>query len=196
MKTKRFILLFHPTGKEKSIRIDFESDKPVTDFYEQLKIDGYEIYQFIQDDFKYNMEELELEEKKIEFGKLKREKKTWFGLSKEMVSDLLIYPKKDFFYPYQYGHYFYLYTKRKIEILEFETWLNSTFPYRFDDFDETHAGKNKSEIELMNNDDYLLVTNYDYQKEFGLVGNYRIIKELIEKLRMLKLKSFEEEKFN
>lgn len=196
MKPKRYIILFHPIGKEESVRIDFESDKTETEFYEKLKIEDYEIYQFIQEEFKYNMEESELEEEKIEFLSLKREKKTWFGFSKKVVSDLLILPKKEFYYPYQYGHYFYLFTKRKINKNNFENWLNLYFPERFSDFDETYAGLNKDQLELMDEDDYLVITNYDYQKEFGLIGNSKIIENLTEKLRKLNLKSFEEIKFN
>ena len=196
MNPKRFIILFHPIGKGKSTRVDFESIRKATELYEELKIEGYEIYQFIQDEFKYNMEESELEKHQIKFESLEREKKTWFGFSSKIVSDLLIHPQKGFFYPYQYGHYFYLYSKRKINILEFEAWLNSKFPYRFGDFDETHAGINKNEIELINEDDYLIITNHDYQEEFGLVGNYKIIEVLIKQLKGLNLQSFKEEEYN
>lgn len=192
MKFKRYIILFHPIGKEKSVRIDFESDKPATDFYEKLKIEGYKMYQFIQADFKYNMKESELEEKEIEYLPLEREKKVWFGFSKKMVSDLFISPKKGFFYPYQFGHYFYLFTKKKINKNDFENWLNLYFPKRFADFDKTYAGLKKEQLELMNEDDYFIITSHDSQKEFGLIGKNGLIEKLIEKLRHLNLKSFEE----
>lgn len=196
MKPKRFIVLLHTIKKKRSVRIDFESNKIETDFYEELKMEGYQIYQFIQEEFKYNMEESELTENEIEFEVLKREKKTWFGLSKEIVTDLLIYPNEEFFYPYQYGHYFYLYTKKKVNISKFEKWMHSNFPYKFGDFDDTYAGLKKEEIELMNEGDYLLITNHDYQKEFGLIGNDYVIEALIERFRRLNLKSFEEIKYN
>ena len=196
MKSKRFIILFHPIGNEKSVRIDFESENIETDIYEDLKIDNYEIYQFIQEEFKYNMEESELQKKGIKFESFKREKKTWFGLSKKIVSDLLIFPQKDFFYPYQYGHYFYLFTKSEVNRNEFEGWMNSKFPEKFADFDETYAGLNKAEIKLLNENDYLIITNHDYQSEFGVIGNSQIIAKLIERLKKLNLNSFEEEKLN
>lgn len=192
----RFVILLHPIKNEESVRIDFESDMLETEIYEELKIEGYQIYQFIQEDFKYNMEEYELVDKEIQFFSLKREKITWFGFSRKMMTDLLIPPQKTFFYPYQYGHYFYLFTKNNIEKNDFENWLDLHFPDRFLDFDDAYAGLRKDQIELINEDDYLLITNHSYQKEFGLIGNDRILEKLTEKLLELNIESFEKTKFN
>lgn len=196
MKQKEYIALLHPIGQINSFRIDFESEIEPKEIYQKLILEGYRIYQFIQEEFKYIMEENELAESGIEFHSLEREKKTWFGLSKNKVSDLLIFPKNGFFYPYQYGHYFYVFTKHKLEGKEFEKWLNDKFPKRFSDFDETYAGFNKDQVELMNRDDFLLITNHDYQKEFGLIGESEVIEKLLMKFRQMNLESYEEIQIN
>jgi hypothetical protein len=194
MKTKQlnFIALLHSLGVTEKIRVDFKSDKPASDFYEHLKLDGYKIYQYIQDDYQYNMEPSELESNRVKFKLLQREKKIWFGLSKKMVSDLLIYPKNGFYYPYQYGHYFYLYSKHAVNELEFENWLNTQFPNRFVDFDVTHAGLNTKSIQLLNDNDYLIVTNHDCQEEFGITGSTNINQQILKKLKNLNLKDYDE----
>ena len=87
---KQFILLFHPLRKNEEVRIDFKSEKPASDFIELTKLNGYKVLQYIQSDFTYNMPITELESKNIGFKKLYREKKTWLGLSKKTVTDLLI----------------------------------------------------------------------------------------------------------
>ena len=141
------------------------------------------------------MEPSELEENDVKFKFLKREKKTWFGLSKKMVSDLLIYPKNGFYYPYQYGHYFYLYTKHDVKDLEFENWLNAQFPDRYGDFDETHAGINTKYVQLLNADDYLIVTNHDFQEEFGITGSININQQILKKLKDLNLSEYAAEEY-
>jgi hypothetical protein len=35
----------------------------------------------------------------------------------------------------------------------------------------------------MNENDYLIITNYDYQKEFGVIANNKVIEQLISKLK-------------
>ncbi|MFK7971735.1 MAG: hypothetical protein AB8F95_15320, partial [Bacteroidia bacterium] len=141
----------------------------------------------------FNMSEFELGKLQVPYFSFEREKKTWFGLSRKTVSDLLILPNEGFFYPYTYGHYFYLYTKQKIEKAAFENWIHSTFPNKYADFDYTYAGLNKGEIELMHKDDYLIITNHDFQDGFGVIGGSQILNTLIERLRRMELKAFDEE---
>lgn len=107
MKTEElnFIVLLHSIGETKKFRVDFKSDKPASDYYEHLKLDGYKIYQYIQDEYQYVMESSELENNQVKFKLLQGEKRTWLGLSKRTVSDLFIYPKNGFYYPYRYSPY-------------------------------------------------------------------------------------------
>ena len=90
---KKFCTLLHPIEKNETIRIDFQTELSETDIYEKLKLSDYGIYQFIENDFQYNMEQSELDAENIEYHELKREKKTWFGFSKKTITDLLIKPK-------------------------------------------------------------------------------------------------------
>lgn len=179
MKLKKINILLHPIEKKETIRIDFKTELIETDIYEKLKLLGYEIYQYIQDDFKYNMEPPELDAKNIKYYKLYREKKSWFGLSKKNVIDLLIKPENGFYYPYQYGNYFYLFTKHKVSPSEFEKWINDLFPNKFADFDETFSTGFKKGFKLLNIDDYILITNHDYQRDFGILANEFIIDKLL-----------------
>jgi hypothetical protein len=178
-----FNILFHSIKTEESVQVIFLSPELETNIYETLQLNDYKIYQFIDYEFKYNMNESELNEKDIDFVSLEREKKIWFGLYRKKVADLLILPNDGFFYPYQFGHYLYLFTQRAVEKAEFEDWINSEFLNRFVDFDDTYAGLNKQDIQLMNENDYLIITNYDYQKEFGVIANNKVIEQLISKLK-------------
>ncbi|WP_240642375.1 metallophosphoesterase family protein [Nonlabens xiamenensis] len=193
-KMKQFILLFQPFSKGGVVQIDFKSEKPASDFIEFTKLDGYNVYQYIQSDFTYNMSIAELESENIGFKKLYREKKTWFGLSKKTVIDLLIEQQNGFYYPYGFGNYLYLFSKQKINQSEFEKWLNKEFPSRFGDIDGTFAGFNSELSNLMNEDDYLIATNHDYQEHFGLTGKAEIIEQIILKFNDLNLAEYETEK--
>lgn len=194
LKMKQFIILFHPLTTNVEVQMDFKSEKPVTECIELIKLKDYKIYQYIQNDYIYNMSIEELESKNIGFKKLYREKKTWFGLSKRSVMDLLIEPGNGFYYPYSYGNYFYLLTKRKIEQSDFEMWLNEEFPNRFNDLDATYSGYNSKFLNLMDNDDYLIVTSHDYKNHLGVTGNSEIIKQIISKFETLKFDEYEIEK--
>lgn len=187
---KRFILLFHPLSTSEEVRIDFYSEKPATEFIELTKLEGYRMYQYIQSDYSYNMTIKELELRNIRFKKLSREKKTWFGLSKKTVTDLLIEPKNEFYYPYSYGHYLYIFTKKEINQSDLEKWLNKEFSNRFADIDETFAGFNSEFLNLMNEDDYLIATNHDYQNEFGLTGNVEIIEQVVSRFNEMNLEEY------
>ena len=170
--------LLHPIEKNETIRIDFQTELLETEIYEKLKLPDYGIYQFIENDFQYNMEQSELDADNIQYYELKREKKSWFGLSRKIVTDLLIKPKNGFYYPYQYGSYFYLFTKHKVNPSEFEKWISNVFPNRFADFDETFAIGFDNDIKLLNADDYILITNHDYQRDFGITANEIITDKL------------------
>ncbi len=194
-KMKQFILLFHPLSTSEEIRIDFKSEKPASDFIELTKLDEYKVYQYILSDYTHNMPIAELESENIGFKKLHREKKTLFGLSKKTVVDLFIEQQNGFYYPYNYGNYLYLITKRKINQSEFEKWLKKEFPNRFADIDETFAGFNSEFLNLINEDDYVIATNHDYQEQFGLTGKAEIIEQIISKFNDLNLEEYETEKY-
>jgi hypothetical protein len=165
-----------------STRVDFDSELGETDVYEKLKLEDYKLYQFIENDFLYNMELDELDSEGIKYDKLTREKKTWFGLGRKSINDILIHPNRKFYYPYQYGHYFYLFTKNEVQDNQFTEWLNENFPKRFADFDELVGYGKSNELKLLNKDDYVLITNHDYQKEFGIAAESKTIDKLIERL--------------
>ncbi len=192
---KQFILHFHPLGTNEKVRIDFKSEKPATEFIELTKLDGYKMYQYIQSDHTYNMPIEELELENIGFKKLYREKKTWFGLSKKKVTDFLIEPKNEFYYPYGFGNYLYVFTKQEINHTEIEKWLNKEFPSRLTDIDETFAGLNSEVLHLLDEDDYLIATSHDYQEQFGLSGKASIIEPIISKFNELNLDEYEVEKY-
>ena len=180
---RNIIALLHPIEKKETIRIDFQTELLETDIYEKLKLPEYGIYQFIENDFLYNMEQSELDAEQIKYYELKREKKTWFGLSKKTITDLLIQPKNKFYYPYQYGHYFYLFTKHKVNPTEFQEWINIMFPCKFADFDDTLFMGTNENFEFLNKDDYFLITHHDYQRDFGISANEIITNELLKILR-------------
>jgi len=188
----QFIIHFHSLKTNEKTRIDFKSEKPSSDFIEMAKLKGYCIYQYIQNDYTYNMSIPDLKNENVEFEILQREKKTWFGLSKKIITDFLIKPKKDFYYPYQYGHYLYIFTKKEIDKTEFENWLNKEFPNRFGDIDETFTDFDK----LLNKDDFLIATNHDYQYQFGVIGKRDLIERIISNYKTEKLKDFEIESYD
>ncbi|EKT3965478.1 hypothetical protein SL053_000231 [Flavobacterium psychrophilum] len=191
---KRFVILLNPLTSGSELRIDFQSESIATDFYDLSKLDEYKIYQYIQSDYTYIMPIEELEQKNISFIKLEREEKTWFGLFKKKVTDILIEPTEEFYYPYSYGYYLYIFTKHKINKTEFEDWLNKKYLTKGIDESFTEI---KSEFEdLMKKDDYLLVTNHDLQQHFGICGNENIINQITSKFNKLNLNEFEIRKTN
>jgi hypothetical protein len=175
-------ILLHPIDKKETVKIDFQTESQETDVYEKLKLPTYGIYQFIDSDFLFNMDKSELDAQKIQYFELKRKKRTWLRLAKKTEKDLLIVPKNGFFFPYQYGYYFYLFTKEEIKPVDFEKWISKFFPNRFADFDESFAIGFDNDIKLLNEDDYILITNHDYQKDFGICGNEQIINKLEKKI--------------
>ncbi|OKL41125.1 hypothetical protein [Pontibacter flavimaris] len=195
MKKKHNIAFFHPAGEEVKTRIDFDSEIEETLIYELLKLEGYLIYQFILPDYQYVMSFDELSEQGIRFKLFEKERRTWFGLSKKVEQELLIYPKDGFFYPYQYGTYFYLFSREEIKENEFLKWMDKQFPNRWTDFDETFAGLNSDTMKFLHEPDYILVTNYDYQKEFGIVASKEICAALIARLKQAAFQSFEAEEY-
>lgn len=191
---KRFVILLNPLITGSELRIDFQSESIATDFYDLSKLDEYKMYQYIQSDYTYIMSIEELEQKNISFIKLEREEKTWFGLFKKKVTDILIEPTEGFYYPYSYGYYLYIFTKHKINKTEFEDWLNKKYLTKGINESFTEI---KSEFEdLMKKDDYLLVTNHDLQYHFGICGNENIIDQITSKFNKLNLNEFEIRKTN
>ena len=186
-----FILLFKSLGSKIITRMDFKSEKPATEFIEKTKLDGYKMYQYIQSGNNYVMTAEELSSQNILFEKLSREVKTWFGLSKKTVMDFLIMPNKDFYYPYEFGSYLYIFTKQDRTKADFENWLNKEFPSRFGHIDETFTGFEN----LMNDEDYLIATNHDLQHQFGVVGNKSVIDQIIARFENAKLNEFELEDY-
>ncbi len=191
---KRFVILLNPLITGSELRIDFQSESIATDFYDLSKLDEYKMYQYIQSDYTYITSIEELEQKNISFIKLEREEKTWFGLFKKKVTDILIEPTEGFYYPYSYGYYLYIFTKHKINKTEFEDWLNKKYLTKGINESFTEI---KSEFEdLMKKDDYLLVTNHDLQYHFGICGNENIIDQITSKFNKLNLNEFEIRKTN
>ncbi|MDT0559542.1 hypothetical protein RM697_12835 [Ichthyenterobacterium sp. W332] len=182
-----FILNFKSLGSKLITRMDFNSEKPATEFIELTKLNGYKMYQYIQSGNNYVMTAEELEMKNIKFEKLLREVKTWFGLSKKTVTDFLIMPDKSFYYPYEFGSYLYIFTKQNRTKVDFENWLDKEFPSRFGHIDETFTGFEN----LMDDEDYLIATNHDLQHQFGVVGNKNIIDQIITEYKNANLREFE-----
>jgi len=56
------------------------------------------------------------------------------------VTDFLIMPNQEFYYPYEIGSYLYLFTTHKRTKTDIENWLNKEFPNRFGHIDETFTG--------------------------------------------------------
>ena len=187
----QFILQFKSLGSKIITRMDFNSEKPATEFIELTKLDGYKMYQYIQSGNNYVMTAEELETKNIKFEKLFREVKTWFGLSKKNVTDFLIMPNRDFYYPHQFGSYLYIFTKENRTKTDFENWLNKEFPSRFGHIDETFSGLQN----LMDKDDYLIATNHDLQHQFGVIGKKSIVDQIISKFKNANLSEFELEDY-
>ena len=167
--------------------MDFKSSNPATDFIDLSKLEGYLMYQYIQGDNTYVMPMEKLERESVEFERLYREKKTWFGFSKKTVTDLLISPNQEFYYPHEFGNYLYLFSKYRRTKSEIENWLDKEFPSRFGDIDETFIGL----TELLDEEDYLIATNYDLQNQLGLIGKGDIVDIIIEKFRNENLNEFE-----
>ena len=179
---KHFIAIFHGLFCKESTRIDFDSELDETAVYEKLKLEEYKIYQFIHHDFLFNMDIPELDIKDIDYDKLARKKRIWFGLGQKTVYDILIRPREGFYYPHQYGHYFYLFSKHRIDAGKFEDWLNANFPDRFGDYEDFLVNGISNDFNLLNPEDYLLITNHDFQKQFGVAGKKEIVERLIERL--------------
>ncbi|WP_452227589.1 MULTISPECIES: hypothetical protein [unclassified Lacinutrix] len=191
----KFLLLFHNLGSKIFTQAEFKSNKSATEFIQLTKLDGYEMYQYIQSETTYVMTEEKLKNENILFEKLNREKKTWFGLSKKTVTDLLIMPNQEFYYPYGFGSYLYLFTKRKRTKTDIEDWLNKEFPSRFGHIDERFSGFEN----LMDDEDYLIATNHDLQHQFGIIGKKDKIDLIIAEFKKanlseLVLKNFENQR--
>jgi hypothetical protein len=195
LKKKHYIAFFYPVGEEVKTRADFDSEIEETQVYELLRLDGYNIYQFILPDFQYVMPPNELREQGLMFDLFEKEESSWLGLSKKVKHELLIYPKEGFFYPYQYGSYFYLFSREGITGGKFIKWMDKQFPKRFADFDDTFAGFNSDKINLLHESDYVLVTNYDYQKEFGVVASKELCGVLTAKLKQAGFENLEIEEY-
>ena len=84
----------------------------------------------------------------------------------------------------------YIFTKKEINQSDLEKWLNKEFSNRFADIDETFAGFNSEFLNLMNEDDYLIATNHDYQNEFGLTGNVEIIEQVVSRFNEMNLEEY------
>ncbi len=186
------IVLIHVHGQQDKYRLDFKTEIPITDIYERLKPKGYKIFQLILDDNLYVMPQSELIKHEIEFDKLVRIKKTWFGFGRKTVTDILIYPQADFYYPYEFGTYTYLFSKQDYSKEQFSDWLSKQFPKGWSDLDDTYAGLNTETVEMLNAQDFLLITNHDYQTEFGIIGNKSIIENILNTFRKMDLTEYKE----
>ncbi|MEX2477944.1 MAG: hypothetical protein WD357_05875 [Gracilimonas sp.] len=194
-RSDQYIIHFHPVGEIEHYRLDFQSSSSASEILESLKLENYQLYQLILSENRCVMSTAELNSQNIKYDLVTREKKTWFGLLSKTVQDLLIYPNNSFYYPYDFGNYLYLYTRRLISKTEFNDWLLDQFPNGSEDLDRMYAGHNEETINLLNSDDYLIITNHDYQKEFGINAEKAIIDKLKDKFREMRLSGFEEESY-
>jgi len=186
-----YILHLHSIGNSISRRIDFKSDKSTTEFFEELRLQGYFLYQYITSDFTYNMDTKELDDLNIEYVTYEFQKRTWFGFGRKTVYDLLILPKDKFYYPYQFGNYFYLLTKDKISADSFINWLNNQFPNKFSDFNDYIGGDTTDSKELLNKSDIIIITLHDYQEELAITAHKVIVDELYHKIQSMELEKFD-----
>ena len=192
---KLHIALLHIIGQQDKYKLDFEIEISTTEIFEKLKLDDYKIYQLILNDNQYIMTHSELLGQGIKFDKLERIKKTWFGLGTKTVSDLLVYPQTKFYYPYEFGNYTYIYSKNDYSKEQINDWLLKQFPNISSDLDKTYAGFNTESIELLNPQDFLIITNHDYQTEFGVIGNKLTIDKILKILRQMDLNNYDEMKY-
>jgi len=192
---KSHIALFHTLRHKEKSRVDYGTESLAEDIFEALRIDGYYIYQLILCDNTYVMPVESLIEMDVDFGKIRRTRKTWFGLSSKNTDDILVFPRTGFYYPYEWGTYTYIYTKNRYSTEQIDIWLKEQFPKHWVDLDCTHAGFNSETLKLIDSSDYLIVTNHDYQTEFGITGNKDTIGKLKSKFRGLDLDKYEEIKY-
>ena len=150
MKKQHYIALIHPIEEEVKRRIDFNSEITPRDIFEFLKLQDYKIYQYILPDYQFVMSLDEMKKRNIRFDTFEKEVSTWFGLGKKIEKELLIYPQEGFYFPYEFGSYFYLYSTKDVQRDEFIEWMDDQFPNRFADFDDTHAGINWDSVKLLN----------------------------------------------
>jgi hypothetical protein len=190
--SETYIVHLYSQERNKKIRLDFSSQKVASELIDLLKLSDYNIYQFILGENRYSMTESQLNEMENKYELLKRQKKSLFGLCKKTILDLLILPKSGFYFPYKFGNYLYLFTKKLIVPADFESWINIEFPNRFEDFDKVFAGLNSDPINLLDNEDYFIITNYDYQTEFGIIGKSKTIDLILDTFRKAEIKDFEE----
>ncbi len=187
---------FHSIGNSVSKRVDFKSEISPSEFYEELRLEGYYLYQYVTSDYTYNMEDKELDELGIEYVKFEFQKSTWLGLGKKTVYDLLILPNDKFYYPYQFGNYFYLLTKEKITGEIFMNWLNNEFPNRSSDFNDYIGGETTDSKKIRNESDIIIITLHDYQEESVITANKYTIDRLFDRLKDLELAEFTESKYD
>lgn len=183
LSKQHYIILIHPIEDELKTRVDFDTELGEEALYDYLKLEGYKVYQFIRSDFHYLMSNDELKALNVKFATFDKKVKTWFGLDSKIEQDLLIYPKEGFYYPYQYGWYLYLYSKADIGSDEFINWLNEQMPYTNKDFDNSYAGLNYKTLKPLHDDDYILVTSHDYQRDFGITASKEITKKLVDRIK-------------
>ncbi|KAA3437645.1 hypothetical protein [Rufibacter hautae] len=74
-------------------------------------------------------------------------------------------------------------------------WMEEQFPQRWADFDDALAGVNSNAIHLINDTAYILITNHDYQQEFGLIASQESCAALTAKLREAGFENFEAEEY-
>ena len=193
---KEFILLFHPLGSNETIQVSFRSKEPAVDFIELSKLEGYNMYQYILGDFTYNMPVEDLMKDEIRFTRILREQRSWWGLYKRKVTDILIEPRIGFYYPYEFGNYLYWFTKQEAVIeSELLDWLNKQFPDRSTNIDDTFAGFNSHRLQMLHEDDYLIATDHDHQQQFGVAGRNEIINAILSRFKSSDLTEFEMETY-
>ena len=195
MKESNYIILLHDIGNKDSIRIDFKSKMEPLTFFQELKIDSHSITQFIKNEYAVEIDEFILDQDKIEYHAIPRMKKTWFGLHNKAVNDILIPETSKYFYPYVYGNFVYYFSQKKISKNDFIKWLTSNTTNPKFEFDAIYSATNNYRTKVLNEKDFVLVTNHNFQTEFGISGNTIILKQIVEKLKAMNLNNYEEERY-
>lgn len=196
MKKIEYIVMLHDLEKNNSLRIDFDSKKKPNNVIKGLRLKNYKLCQFIQNEYLVEISENELTEKKIRFDILPRTKRTWFGLSKKEVNDILIVQTNEFMYPYIYGHFVYYFSKHEIGKPEMQSWLSEITPNLFGGLDDIYSAMNNYSTKLINNDDYVIVTNHDHQNQFGISAISNILELIRVNIEGLEVDHIEYDEYN
>lgn len=191
MNRTNYIVLLHNLEESNSLKMDFESELQPNQLIKTLQIESCKLTQFIKHEYLVEISETELERNNIPIEKITRTKKTWFGLSSKNVNDILITTNSEFMYPHIFGNFVYFFSKSKIGKNELQDWLNSNLS----DLDGIYSAMNNYNTKLIQEDDYVIVTNYDTQTQFGISGGTEKLKQIRQIMTKIGLENISTEKY-